>query len=187
MKRISEYRGNLFNHMQGFYRPGDHDLAVELLEALGLACVDVETSPGYSLLRIHLNPDDRDNVDNVLFLAELRPAHARLEEVLRDRAANDAEFAQALADYEESAKIGDSVPHFGIHYPSTGALEAAKARVAEQLSPALKARVDMIEMPGYGAVADFPDMRQVFVRTDVFAFGSTTLGQTIELQVERGQ
>lgn len=65
------------------------------------------------------------------------------------------------------------------------ALDQAMEAVQKRLSPALAKRVTIKEMPSYGTVADFPDMRQVFIHTDVFAFGSTTLGQTIELQVER--
>ncbi len=156
------------------------------MEALGLACVEVPTSGDHSLTRVHVNPGDRSNVDNVMFLSEM-PAHqAQLEDILCDRMENDAELRDAVTLYRTVARTnGDGSPHFGVHYPANADLERAMDAVQNRLSPALAERVSMKEMPPYGAVADFPDMRQVFLHTDVFAFGSTTLGQTIELQVER--
>ena len=186
MPKISEYDGNLLSHMQGFYRPGDHDLAVELMEAIGLACVEVPTSPNHSLTRVHLNPGDRNAVDNVMFLSEMLPHQVTLETLLQERMATDPELNDAVAEYRNVARAnGDGSPHFGVHFPSNADVDRAMNAVQNRLSPALAKRVTLKEMPAYGAVADFPDMRQVFIHTDVFAFGSTTLGQTIELQVER--
>jgi hypothetical protein len=186
MTKISEYEGRLLSHLQGFYRQGDHDLAVELLEALGLACIVVRTSGEHSLTRVHVNSDDRNNVDNVMFLSEMPPHQAKLEDLLRDRMATDSELNDAVALYRDVARTnGDGSPHFGVHFQSNADLERAMDAVQNSLSPALAKRVSIREMPPYGEVADFPDMRQVFLHTDVFAFGSTTLGQTIELQVER--
>jgi hypothetical protein len=184
--RISDYEGKLLSHLQGFYRRGDRDLAVELMEALGLACVEVPTSGDHSLTRVHVNPGDRSNIDNVMFLSEM-PAHqAKLEDLLHDRMASDGELRDAIMLCRTVACTnGDGSPHFGVHYPTNADLEHAMDAVQNHLSQALAERVSMKEMPPYGAVADFPDMRQVFLHTDVFAFGSTTLGQTIELQVER--
>jgi hypothetical protein len=186
MTIISDYEGKLLSHLQGFYRPEDHDLAVELMEALGLACVEVPTSGDHSLTRVHVNSGDRSNVDNVMFLSAMPGHQAKLEDILRDRMVNDGELRDAVTLYRNVARTnGDGSPHFGIHYPANADLERAMDAVRSQLSQKLTERVSMKEMPPYGAVADFPDMRQVFIHTDVFAFGSTTLGQTIELQVER--
>lgn len=186
MINISEYEGRLLSHLQGFYRRGDHGLAVELMEALGLTCVEVQTSGEHSLTRVHVNSGDRSNVDNVMFLSEM-PAHqAKLEDLLANRMASDGELNEAVTLYRSIARAnGDGSPHFGVHFPTNADLDRAVAAVQHDLSPALSKRVSMKEMPSYGIVADFPDMRQVFLHTDVFAFGSTTLGQTIELQVER--
>ena len=116
MKNIAEYEGKLLNHMQGFYRAGDRDLAVELMRALGLTVVDVPITDTMSLVRVHMNTDDRDNVDNVMFLAEMLPAQAKLEDVLKARTKSDPELSDALAGYFESARNGDNSPHFGLHY-----------------------------------------------------------------------
>ena len=186
MTTIGEYEGKLLSHLQGFYRRGDRDLAVELMEALGLACVEVQTSGDHSLTRVHVNAGDRSNVDNVMFLGEMPDHQASLEDLLADRMANDRDLHDAITLYRTVARSnGDGSPHFGIHYPTNADLERAIEAVQNRLSPQLAERVSIKEMPPYGAVADFPDMRQVFLHTDVFTFGSTTLGQTIELQVER--
>lgn len=187
MTSIADYKGNHLSHLQGFYRAGDRDLAVELMEALGLTCVLVRTSGEHSLTRVHMNPDDLDNTDNVVFLSEM-PAHqARMEDILADRLAKDAELNEAVEMYRNVARAnGDGSPHFGVHYPANADVDRAMDAVQNRISPGLAARVSIKEMPSYGQVADFPDMRQVFLHTDVFAFGSTTLGQTIELQVLRG-
>jgi len=192
MTRIADYTsgehgGNHLSHLQGFYRAGDRELAVELMEALGLVCVLVRTSGEHSLTRVHVNPADLDNTDNVMFLSEM-PAHqARMEDLLADRLAKDAELKDAVEMYRNVARAnGDGAPHFGVHYPSNADVDRAVEKVQGGLSPKLASRVTIKEMPAYGKVADFPDIRQVFIHTDVFSFGSTTLGQTIELQVERG-
>lgn len=186
MATIAEYKGNHLSHLQCFYRAGDRELAVELMEALGLTCVLVRTSGEHSLTRVHVNPADLNNTDNVMFLSEM-PAHqARMEDILADRLTKDAELNEAVSMYRNVARSnGDGSPHFGVHYPTNAAMEQAMAAV-QKVSPELASRVTIKEMPSYGQVADFPDMRQVFVHTDVFAVGSTTLGQTIELQVLRG-
>lgn len=186
MPKIAEYDGNLLSHMQGFYRLGDHELAVELMEAIGLTCVEVPTSPNHSLTRVHLNPGDRNAVDNVMFLSVMLPHQTKLETLLQERMATDTELRDAVEQYRNVARSnGDGAPHFGVHFPTNADLDRALETLQNSLSPALAERVTVKEMPAYGAVADFPDMRQVFIHTDVFAFGSTTLGQTIELQVER--
>lgn len=183
---IGEYGGNHLSHLQGFYRAGDRELAVELMEALGFACVLVRTSGEHSLTRVHMNPDDLDTTDNVVFLSEM-PAHqARMEDLLADRLTKDAELNEGVEMYRNVARAnGDGSPHFGVHYPTNRDMERAMDAVRNRISPELAKRISIKEMPSYGQVADFPDMRQVFLHTDVFAFGSTTLGQTIELQVER--
>jgi hypothetical protein len=133
-----------------------------------------------------VNSGDQNNVDNVMFLSEMPPIQAKLESVLQERMATDGELRAAVEQYRASARFnGDGSPHFGVHFPTNADLDRVMDTVQNHLSPALAERLSFKEMPAYGAVADFPDMRQVFLHTDVFAFGPTTLGQTIELQVER--
>jgi hypothetical protein len=62
-------------------------------------------------------------------------------------------------------------------------------QVIEQLnatSEDLKARVTVTEMPPYPARPGMPDIRQVFVQSDVITTSPAGFGQAIELQVDRG-
>jgi hypothetical protein len=58
-------------------------------------------------------------------------------------------------------------------------------RLEHGLSSELKARVSLWEVPPYKPISGLPDIRQVFVRTDVFFVGATPFEQAIELQVVR--
>jgi len=40
MDTIGEYTGNLLNHVEALYRPGERELAVEFAEMLGCAVTD---------------------------------------------------------------------------------------------------------------------------------------------------
>ena len=71
MTRISDYEGKLLSHLQGFFHPGDRDLAVELMEALGLACVEVRTSGDHSLTRVHVNAGDGDDTIDLFSSREI--------------------------------------------------------------------------------------------------------------------
>src|SRR5579871_4475442 len=147
MTKISEYGGKLLSHLQGFYRRGERDLAVELMEALGLACVDVRTSGEHSLTRVHVNSGDRNNIDNVMFLSEMPPIQAALEGLLQERMATDGELSTAVEQYRASARShGDGSPHFGVHLPTNADLERVIDTVRNDLSPALAKRVSIKEM-----------------------------------------
>jgi hypothetical protein len=188
MRNISEYEGTLMNHLQGFYRSGDRALAIELVKALGLTCVEVPITDTFSLIRAHANAKDLDKVDNVIFLAEMGQGQAKLEALLQKRMATDPELNEAISQYRHGARTnGDGHSHFGLRFPSTEALQPVLEKLRTDLSFPLRDRVSMQEAPSYGQVADFPDIRQIFVYTDVFTFGSATYGQLIELQVERGK
>jgi len=55
------------------------------------------------------------------------------------------------------------------------------------LSAELKERVSVFEAPRYEPIERLPDIRQVFVRTDVFTTGTACFEQAIELQVDRAR
>ena len=40
MDHVSDYTGNLFSHVAAVYRPGERDIAVEFVEALGCVAAD---------------------------------------------------------------------------------------------------------------------------------------------------
>ncbi|MFT3964973.1 MAG: hypothetical protein QM690_03695 [Sphingobium sp.] len=189
MQRIAAYQGCFLNHLEGFYRPGDRELAVELVEALGLVATDLQfTASSRPVLAVHPNGDDRDPTNNVMFLYEMPSVQRRFIELLEDRIAGDSELSEAARDYREAVKAMPPImPHFGLRFASSEALDAALGKLASKISPALSERVSVWEVPPYEPIEGLPDIRQVFVRTDIFSIGASGMEQAFELQVDRSQ
>ena len=100
----------------------------------------------------------------------------------------ETELRAVIGEFRESArKMPPLMPHFGVRYRSSAELEAVTDRIANGLSPALKDRVSLFEVPHYDPVEGLPDIRQVFVTTDVFTIGTAGFEQAIELQVDRAR
>ena len=77
------------------------------------------------------------------------------------------------------------LPHFGLRYGSADELQAVMNRLEHELSSALRERVSLFEVPAYEPIDGLPDIRQVFVVTDVLSVGAAGFDQAIELQVDR--
>jgi len=189
VERIADYKGGLLNHLETLYRPGDRALALELVEALGLTVVDTGfvNETGSTYLAAHPNGDDQDRTNNVILLSEMLPSQAEIEAKIRSLIAADAALTAAFDSYAEKARSDPfGTPHFGLRYPSEEALTPVIDRLRNRLSPALSARVSVNELPPLEEkVEGFPDIKQVFVYTDVFGVGGAAYGQLLELQVER--
>lgn len=187
MKNISDYKGNLLNHLEGVYRPGDRPLVLELFEALNLVALEIKfTETMKPLVAIHPNGEDRDATNNIIFLSEMSGPQLAFEDLMQKKIEADPEMNAAMADYRDRVTTRPSgIPHFGFRYPSKQALEAVIEKLKTTLSPALKDRVSVREAPPYPVMAGMPDIRQVFVYTDVFTAGPIAYGQLIELQVVR--
>lgn len=188
MKHISEYQGSFLNHIEGIYRPEDRELALELVDALGLAAAEVRfTANSRPLIAVHPNADDRDPTNNVFFLYEMPEQQRKVVDLLQRKIDDDPELRGAVEEYRDAARKAPPImPHFGLRYGSSDALQAVIDKLEHALSPALKARVSVFEVPAYKPIDGLPDIRQVFVRTDVFTIGTAGFEQAIELQVERG-
>lgn len=189
MKRISEYEGSFLNHLEGFYRPEDRDLVVELVEALGLVAAEIQfTANSRPTLAVHPNAADRDPTNNVFFLYEMPEVQRKVIELMEQRIAADPQLRGAVEEYRETArKMPPIMPHFGLRYGSSEALEAVLDRLEHGVSPALGKRVSVWEVPPYEPIDGLPDIRQIFLRTDVLSVGTAGFEQAIELQVERGR
>jgi len=187
MNHISDYTGGFLNHMEGFYRPGDREIAVELASALGLTVEEIKFTPDSNpIVAVHPNGEDTDPTNNVFFLFEMPEKLRKLVELMEEKAQADPELREAMRDYRDaSAAMPPMMPHFGLRYRSGAELDAVVEQPATSLSPRLKDRVSVFEAPRYEPVAGLPDIRQVFLRTDVFTMGTAGLEQAIELQVDR--
>ena len=189
VRKIGDYSGQLLNHFEAVYRPGDRRLAREFLTALGL-CVEDYSAPdpdADTMLGIHFEATDRDATNNIIFLHRMSESQAKLDAILQSRLTSDSELAEAYAKFLETVSAyPGATPHFGIRYRSMAALDAVVTRLGT-VSSGLKARVTVTEMAPYPTRPGMPDIRQVFVRTDVITTSPAGFGQTIELQVERPQ
>lgn len=187
MQKIGEYRGQLLNHLEAVYRPGDRRLAREFLTALGLYVEDysVPEPDGDTMLGIHFEAADRDATNNIIFLHKMSAPQAAFDTLLQARLADDAALADAYAQFLDTVKhYPGATPHFGIRYRSKEALDAVIDRLGA-VSDDLKQRVSVSEMPPHPTRPGMPDIRQVFVQSDVISTSPAGFGQTIELQVER--
>ena len=187
MQKISEYRGSFLNHLEGAYRPGDRDLAVELAAALGLDVEEIRfTATSNPIVAVHPNAADRDPTNNVIFLFEMPEVTRKVVEVLDRKVAEDPELREVLQEFRDAVRERPPIsPHFGLRYGTEGELQAVTERLESSLSPALKERVSVFEAPRYKPIDGLPDISQVFVRTDVFSIGTLGLEQAIELQAIR--
>lgn len=184
MDQISDYTGTLFSHVAAVYRPGERDLAVEFVEALGCVAADTggKADSGSPFISVHPNPEDRDLLNNVFYLSQMMPQQAALEQALKLRLESEPRLRDALEAFGEAALASPaSIPHFALNFPSMTAVEPVLDRLANGLRPELAERVRMrVFRPGDpGAMGK--DCTIAFVHTDIVA-GVGGFGQLIELQ-----
>lgn len=185
MDRIADYSGNLLNHVEALYRPGERALAIELAETLGCAISDTgfKGDGDSTFLAVHPNPDDRNAQNNAFYMSEMRPEQAALEEHLRALGAGDARLAGLLTDYRAVARSKPfGVPHFSIRYADAALLERAALRIETDLIPRLGERLHFRIFRPEDKDGAGGQSIQAFLYQDVIVSGSFLLGQLIELQ-----
>ncbi len=185
MNRIGDYEGNLLNHIEALYRPGERDLALALVEALGCSVSDTGFSGDgpESFLAIHPNPADPDIRNNAFYISPMRPEQQALEASLARLASDDEELRAALEGYRGAARtLPFGVSHFGLRYASEDALVAAVDKVRETLSERLGGRLHVRVFDPRQGERSGAQVVQAFVYQDVIVSGSFTYGQLIELQ-----
>jgi hypothetical protein len=185
MNLVSDYAGTLFSHVAAVYRPGERDIAVEFVEALGCVAADTpaKAASGSPFISVHPNPDDRDPLNNIFYLSEMMPQQLALEQALKAQAEGDPALRNTVQAYREAALATPaSIPHFAINFTSMAAVEPVLERLSNGLRPALADRVSMqVFRPGDpGAMGK--DCTIAFVYTDIIVSGAGGFGQLIELQ-----
>ncbi|RYE64666.1 MAG: hypothetical protein EOO83_00535 [Oxalobacteraceae bacterium] len=189
MQDIGQYRGNLLNHLETLYRPGERALAVELVEALGCAVTDTgfKGDGADTFLAVHPNPDDRNGQNNVFYMSQIRPEQLALEARLKVLSETDRDLGTELAHYREIARTKPfGVPHFSLRYASGQEIEEAAVRINGQLKHRLDDRMHLrIFRPGDDDAA-VGRLTQGFLFQDVIVSGSFLMGQLIELQSAAG-
>jgi hypothetical protein len=186
--QIVDYTGRTVNHVATFYRPGERHLAVKVYEALGCRVSNTTFGEGNQGLVIHVEPDEHDLVNNVIYAAEVTPVQWHFEQELRGALGEREALATALATYgAQRESQPESVTHFGIRYASFASLKWALKQLAEDLDDELQGRLRIAQVSHLPAGTAFltEDVISAFVVTDVIAAGLLTLGQTIELQAQQ--
>ncbi|MBV1686162.1 hypothetical protein KRR38_00355 [Novosphingobium sp. G106] len=187
MKSIAQYAGNLLNHVEALYRPGERELAIELVEALGCAVTDTgfKGDGVDTFLAVHPNPDDRNPNNNVFYISQIRSNQLAVEERLRRLNEEDSEFAALLENYRQEACTKPfGIPHFALRYPSSQDVDDVSKRINASLKHRLKDRLHLrIFRPG-DADAAVCSLTQGFLFQDVIVSGSFLMGQLIELQTQ---
>src|SRR5258706_12898064 len=133
MAQVSDYTGNLLSHIAAVYRPGERDLAVEFVEALGCIAADTAgmAASGSPYVSVHPNPDDRDPLNNVCYLSLMMPQQLALEQALKAGMEASPALRDAAGGYREATPAEPaSMPHFPLNFPPMAAPEPALGRLA---------------------------------------------------------
>jgi hypothetical protein len=185
METISQYTGNLLNHVETLYRPGERDIAIQLAKALGCTITDTgfKGDGPETFLAVHPNPNDLNPQNNAFYMSPMRPEQLALENHLRRLSGEDRDLRAKLEGYRMTARTKPfGVPHFALHYASGKAVQevvdCVNAELAQRLGDRLHIRVFR---PG-DADAAVGGLVQGFVYQDVIVSGSFLYGQLIELQ-----
>jgi hypothetical protein len=185
---IVDYPGTLLNHLEMLYQPGERELAVSFCKMLGWSVTETDraTEVGSTYMIVRFEPEESSNLDNVMFLSEMRPEHVELEKVLGAVLSNESDLERVVDAYATKARTRPhGIPHFGVRYRSFEQLDAVLERFERSLTPDLAPRVAVDAIRPEDPRAMAPDLIQAFVYTDVICTGLFTLGQLIELQGQR--
>lgn len=188
MTQLVDHAGRMVNHLQTFYQPGEQHLAVKVYQALGCRVSDTTFGEENQGLVIHVEPDEDDLVNNVIYAAEVTPVQWQFEKELQGALDERQALARAFATYTAQREDQpESVSHFGIRYTSFEKLKRALTQLDERLDPELHGRLKVVQVSNLPAGTSFltEDVMSAFVVTDVIAAGLLTLGQTIELQAQQ--
>lgn len=185
MDKIADYTGNLLNHVETLYRPGERQIAVRMVLALGCSISDTgfHGDGDESFLAVHPNPADPDIRNNAFFMSPMRPEQQAVEERLRRFVEEDAAFSRKLERYRHVARAKPfGVPHFALRYSSSGEVEDAADRLKNALGDELGARLHVRVFEPGASGAKGARVVQGFIHQDVIVSGSFLYGQLIELQ-----
>src|SRR6516162_7594738 len=101
MGLYSGYEGKGLNHVELLYQRGERQLAMDFTRMLG--CTPIETpqvnETGSTYICVHPDEEDRDGMNNVLYLSEIRAAQHDLEQGLKKSFAVDADLAALVEAY----------------------------------------------------------------------------------------
>jgi hypothetical protein len=193
-------------HLALHYRPGDEQGARRFLELCGCTLIDNGPSPGKDgFCSVLIDGSTASHAENLMFLSPVGQAQVALEEAIARglRIGTPDEDPAAAAFKTSKYEKPESSAHIGIRYQSFEALEDVVQALEKAAMPGgeLAGRLEITKFkapPGLDAEVDrrvsaspifqgdeLPSFAkwwvQIFVRTDLFAHGLLSFGQTIEL------
>ena len=193
-------------HLALHYRPGDEQGARRLLELCGCTLLDNGPAPGKDgFCTVLLDDTTASHAENLMFLSPVGQAQVELEAAIaRGLRMGTADEDPAAATFKQfKYDKPESSAHIGIRYGSFESLEDTVLALEKAAMPGgeLAGRLEITKFkapPGLDAevdrrIASSPIFSgdeppsfakwwvQVFVRTDLFAHGLLSFGQTIEL------
>jgi len=173
--------GQLLNHVELVFRPGERDVARCTFELFGWRVRDF----GGPFLTAQVGPGAEGLVDNVLYASEVVAEQWALEQCLVE-ALGETDPRRAADEYRSRlAREPQRSFHFGVRTRDRDTFESSleRIRAAGAHDGPLAGRVGVVGVfrPGDpGALSD--TMIQAFVHTDVVASGLLVFGQHVELQ-----
>jgi hypothetical protein len=185
----SNWNGKGLNHVEVLYQRGERSMAIALTKALGCTAIDTPqvNDTGSTYICVHPDENDRDSMNNILYLSEIRAPQHELEQQLKRSFSADAVLGDAVAAYRhKAATLPYGIPHFGLRFPTFDSIEPVLSALEQCASGAMKGRVQVMAIRPGDARALSQELIQAFVYTDVIASGLFCLGQVIELQAQRG-
>jgi hypothetical protein len=176
---------NLLNHVELYYRRGDHELAVMVFETMGCAGADVTKEFGSSstYTAIYPGPLAGEPLSNVLYLSERRQ-ESPLEKALAARRQTDPELAAAIGAVESTVKTLGGALHFGLRYSTFEELGSVMDRLLTRLPTEPTGRVTVRAPFAHLLSALGTEVMQAFVHTDLIGAGQYPFGQLMELQAQ---
>jgi hypothetical protein len=193
-------------HLALHYRPGDERGARRFLELCGCTLIDNGPSPGKDgFCSVVLDETTGNHAENLMFLSPVGQAQVELEAAIaRGLHIGTADEDQAVTTFRRSKyDKPESSAHIGIRYQSFEALEDTVQALEKAGKPGgeLAGRLEITKFRAPPGLDEGVDRRiaaspifqgdelpsfakwwvQIFVRTDLFAHGLLSFGQTIEL------
>lgn len=189
MGLYSNWRGKGLNHVETLYQRGERELAISFTRMLGCTPIDTpqKNETGSTYICVHPDDDDRDGVNNVLYLSEIRAPQHDLEVQLKRTMVSDAALGEVVKAYRHRAEtLPYGIPHFGLRFPNFESIEPVLDGLENCTDPAMRGRFTCMALRPDDPRALTKDLIQAFVYTDIIVSGLFCLGQVIELQAQRG-
>jgi hypothetical protein len=187
MPSVTELDSHFLNHVELLHRPGEGELATLFFETLGCTVVDLTDVFGATrrLMGVFHGTEERDALNNVLYLSEFREPHRQLDDALSRLMQDDHELRTAIEQHDQVRSKPGDVTHFGLRYASFEALGVVVDRLRNSLPEELAERVTVYPSAPVALPELTAEVDQAFVHTDVIGTGLFPFGQLIELQAQR--